>query len=66
MLLVVATVSAQAQVTIGAATDPAPFSVLELISAGSRGLRLPQLSASDKATAFGNDNENLGSQSDAT
>jgi uncharacterized protein (TIGR02145 family) len=49
MLLLVAAVSAKAQVTIGAATDPAPFSVLELISAGSRGLRLPQMSNTDKA-----------------
>jgi formylglycine-generating enzyme required for sulfatase activity len=44
MLLLVATISAQAQVTIGATTDPAPFSILELISTNhDKGLRLPQL-----------------------
>jgi formylglycine-generating enzyme required for sulfatase activity len=48
MLLFLATVSAQAQVTIGSKKIPSPFSILELISGsesnnGNRGLRLPQL-----------------------
>jgi uncharacterized protein (TIGR02145 family) len=44
-----------AQVTIGYDKSPEPFSVLELIS-NSRGMRLPQMSNVDKATAFGSDN----------
>jgi uncharacterized protein (TIGR02145 family) len=53
MLLLVATVSAQAQVTIGSKKIPSPFSILELISGsesnnGNRGLRLPQLTTVER------------------
>jgi hypothetical protein len=39
---------AKAQVTIGAATDPHSFSILELVSDGTRGLRLPQMTTSER------------------
>jgi formylglycine-generating enzyme required for sulfatase activity len=52
MLLLVATVSAQAQVTIGDTKIPSPFSILELISGrndnGYGGLRLPQLTMRER------------------
>ncbi|MDR3328054.1 MAG: hypothetical protein LBT04_08050 [Prevotellaceae bacterium] len=38
-----ATVCANAQVTIGSGDEPQPFSLLELISNGNKGMRLPQL-----------------------
>jgi hypothetical protein len=55
MLLFLATVSAQAQVTIGGKKIPSPFSILELISGsesntGNRGLRLPQLTTEERET----------------
>jgi hypothetical protein len=61
MLLFLATVSAQAQVTIGSKKIPSPFSILELISGsesnnGNRGLRLPQLTTDQReaiSTAHG-------------
>jgi uncharacterized repeat protein (TIGR02543 family) len=48
-----------AQVTIGQNKSPEPFSVLELISNNTRGLRLPQMSNTEKATAFGANNATL-------
>jgi hypothetical protein len=39
--------SAMSQVTIGADSVPQNFSVLELISNGKRGLRLPQLTTAE-------------------
>ncbi|MDR1562955.1 MAG: hypothetical protein LBS54_07755 [Dysgonamonadaceae bacterium] len=41
--LLMMSASAKAQVTIGATTDPHEFSLLELVSEGERGLRLPQM-----------------------
>jgi hypothetical protein len=41
--LLMMSAGAKAQVTIGATTDPKEFSLLELISGGERGLRLPQM-----------------------
>jgi hypothetical protein len=63
MLLLVATVSAQAQVTIGDTKISSPFSILELISDrndnGYRGLRLPQLTTEErKAMQETNDFQN--------
>jgi hypothetical protein len=46
-------VAATAQVTIGSLKQPEPFSLLELISDGSRGLRLPQLTALQRDTIDG-------------
>lgn len=51
-----ATNGAKAQVTIGSMKTPEAFSILELISDGNRGLRLPQLSDAEKVAAFGADN----------
>jgi uncharacterized protein (TIGR02145 family) len=69
MLLLVATVSAQAQVTIGSKKIPSPFSILELISGsesnnGNRGLRLPQLTTEERETMVftGYETEALGLQ----
>jgi hypothetical protein len=69
MLLLVATVSAQAQVTIGDLKNPEPFSILELVSGsgsnnGNRGLRLPQLTTVEReAMVFtGYETEALGLQ----
>ncbi|MDR1562500.1 MAG: hypothetical protein LBS54_05380 [Dysgonamonadaceae bacterium] len=48
----------KAQVTIGATTDPHSFSILELVSGGERGLRLPQMTTEERdaltATLTGN------------
>jgi formylglycine-generating enzyme required for sulfatase activity len=41
-------VSATAQVTIGSTADPQAFSILELESAGSRGMRLPQMTTAQR------------------
>ncbi|MDR1562689.1 MAG: hypothetical protein LBS54_06360 [Dysgonamonadaceae bacterium] len=38
----------KAQVTIGATTDPHSFSILELVSDGTRGLRLPQMMTTER------------------
>jgi hypothetical protein len=69
MLLLVAAVSAQAQVTIGDLKNPEPFSILELVSGsesnnGNRGLRLPQLTTEEReAMVFtGYETEALGLQ----
>jgi hypothetical protein len=48
MLLLVAAISANAQVTIGSTKDPEEFSSLELVSGGNRGLRLPQLTTAQR------------------
>jgi hypothetical protein len=41
-LLILSAVGATAQVTIGSTANPQEFSVLELVSGGTRGMRLPQ------------------------
>ncbi|MDR1562182.1 MAG: hypothetical protein LBS54_03710 [Dysgonamonadaceae bacterium] len=41
--LLMISAGAKAQVTIGATTDPQSFSLLELVSNGANGLRLPQM-----------------------
>jgi hypothetical protein len=43
-----ATTGARAQVTIGSTNNPQSFSILELDGDGSRGLRLPQMTASQR------------------
>jgi hypothetical protein len=58
MLLLVTTVSDQAQVTIGGKKNPSPFSILELVSGsesnnGNRGLRLPQLTTAQRNSISG-------------
>ena len=50
LLTVSATVALHAQITIGAGNAPQNFSVLELISGTNKGLRLPQLSTSQRNT----------------
>ncbi|GHT01085.1 hypothetical protein FACS189421_13620 [Bacteroidia bacterium] len=55
-LLIWGAASMDAQVTIGGEGEPHDFSVLELISNGTGGLRLPQLSQVEKETAFGINN----------
>ncbi|MDR2684530.1 MAG: hypothetical protein LBB53_04010, partial [Prevotellaceae bacterium] len=40
--------NARAQVTIGSNLEPQPFSVLELISNGTKGLRLPQMTTAQR------------------
>jgi uncharacterized protein (TIGR02145 family) len=40
--------NARAQVTIGADLEPQPFSVLELVGNGTKGLRLPQVTADQR------------------
>jgi uncharacterized protein (TIGR02145 family) len=40
--------NARAQVTIGADLEPQPFSILELISGNSKGLRLPQMTTAQR------------------
>jgi uncharacterized protein (TIGR02145 family) len=69
MLLFLATVSAQAQVTHGDLKNPEPFSILELVSGsesnnGNRGLRLPQLTTEERETMVftGYETEALGLQ----
>jgi len=59
LALTMSAFGAKAQVTIGDLKDPESFSILELISNGNRGLRLPQLSATEKANAFGIENDVL-------
>jgi uncharacterized protein (TIGR02145 family) len=49
-LLIMSATSMNAQVTIGADKDPESFSVLELIGSGTRGLRLPQVNATQRST----------------
>ncbi|MDR1544992.1 MAG: hypothetical protein LBS50_11445 [Prevotellaceae bacterium] len=44
--------NARAQVTVGADLEPQPFSVLELISNDSKGLRLPQLTTGLRDTVL--------------
>jgi formylglycine-generating enzyme required for sulfatase activity len=68
-LLFMATVSVQAQVTIGGKKNPEPFSILELISGsagsnGNRGLRLPRLTTTerDKLNFAGHTIEAIGLQ----
>ena len=56
LLTVSATVALHAQITIGAGNAPQNFSVLELISNGERGMRLPQLTTDERdalALTFG-------------
>ena len=48
-----ASIGANAQVTIGAGDAPQSFSVLELISDGERGLRLPQLTTDQRNALSG-------------
>jgi hypothetical protein len=48
MALSVVALTVCAQVTIGAGTPPHDFSVLELISNGKMGLRMPMLTTSDR------------------
>jgi uncharacterized protein (TIGR02145 family) len=48
LMLSVGAPTVRAQVTIGAATAPQPYSVLELISNGQGGLRLPHLTAAQR------------------
>jgi hypothetical protein len=43
-----ATTGATAQVTIGSLDNPQPFSILELVSGGTKGLRLPHMTASQR------------------
>jgi uncharacterized protein (TIGR02145 family) len=70
MLLLVATVSAQAQVTIGGVKIPESFSILELISGSSGdddrgGMRLPQLTMEDRkyiSDHYGSEEEMQGVQ----
>ena len=47
-ILLLSCVGVQAQVTIGGNTSPATFSVLELMSNNTRGLRLPQLTTIER------------------
>jgi formylglycine-generating enzyme required for sulfatase activity len=47
-LLLLSAMGAKAQVHIGEVSDPQPFSILELESDGSRGLRLPQLTTAQR------------------
>ena len=47
-LLLLAPIGVSAQVTIGAGTIPQSFSVLELISNDTQGLRLPQMSTAER------------------
>ncbi|MDR1543596.1 MAG: fibrobacter succinogenes major paralogous domain-containing protein [Prevotellaceae bacterium] len=44
--------NARAQVTMGANLEPQPFSVLELISNNTKGLRLPQLTTGQRDTVL--------------
>jgi hypothetical protein len=48
LLTLSATTCAMAQVTVGSTANPQEFSVLELVSGGTRGLRLPQLTTSER------------------
>ncbi|MDR1561478.1 MAG: hypothetical protein LBS54_00115, partial [Dysgonamonadaceae bacterium] len=47
-LLIMSVGVAKAQVTIGATTDPHDFSILELVSNGNLGLRLPQMTTDQR------------------
>ena len=49
VVLFTATTNLQAQVVVGDAIAPQPFSVMEIISNGTQGLRLPQLNNTQKA-----------------
>jgi hypothetical protein len=48
LLTMSATTGATAQVTIGSTANPQEFSILELISNGSRGMRLPQMTTAQR------------------
>jgi hypothetical protein len=51
LLILSATTGARAQVIIGTTDkDPEPFSILELVSDGTKGLRLPQFNLCDYST----------------
>jgi hypothetical protein len=50
LLILSATTGARAQVTVGSTADPQPFSILELVSDGTKGLRLPQFNLCDYNT----------------
>jgi hypothetical protein len=55
----------QAQVTMGSLDPPQSFSVLELISSGNKGMRLPQLTTTQRdeiSTTHGNNPEMMGLQ----
>jgi hypothetical protein len=58
--LLIMSAGAKAQVTIGSADNPHDFSILELISGGERGLRLPQMTTEQRdaltPTLTGNSN----------
>ncbi|MDR1372947.1 MAG: hypothetical protein LBJ17_07535 [Dysgonamonadaceae bacterium] len=47
-IIIMFAAGAQAQVTIGSLNDPQPFSILELESNSTRGMRLPQMTAAQR------------------
>ncbi|GHT27805.1 hypothetical protein FACS189432_04890 [Bacteroidia bacterium] len=48
LLIISAITAVTAQVTVGAGNPPSSFSVLELISGGNKGMRLPQLTTAQR------------------